>query len=318
MTRLDLQIKIEGISLRLPGINRLVVRSRNMKKQELDRFAAKLTQTVRQPSMELVMLKRHWPDVQRRFDKERQQLDRKIPKDDPIRQSVDLLAPLNEIDAERSHTRALAYLLDPLQDHGLKTAVLTALLEQAKAVALLQKGKKAVLSSAAVLRVLRLLAIKGVNVSVTPEYRYDIEGTTKRSNACPDIWIVLRTDRNAALVVIENKINACESTGQLKWYERKAREWCKAEKGRGTTLLLFLAYDQDEVTSSDTDDWQVISYLDLAAALRKVWKSKSRAAGRSWLSLYIASVTRGLLGLDIASSAGADLADIKHYIGEVQ
>ena len=59
-----------------------------MKKQVPDRYAAELLQMVARPSLELVALKRHWPEVQRKFDKERRQLDRKIPEDDPIRMTL--------------------------------------------------------------------------------------------------------------------------------------------------------------------------------------------------------------------------------------
>ena len=277
-----------------------------MKKQVLDCYAAELLQMVERPSLELVALKRHWPEVQRKFDKERRQLDRKIPEDDPIRLSVDLLVPLNEIHTERVHTRALAYLLDPSQDHGFRRAVL---------VALLEKVKEGAPRSVAVFHTLHLLKVKSISVSVTPEYRYNVAGSAKRSNACPDIWIEVRTARSAALIVIENKINACESAGQLGWYERKAREWRKAEKGRRTSLLVFLAFDQAELKSSETDDWQVFSYLDLAASLRKVWKTKRNAVGRSWLGLYIASITRGLLGLDVSRPKGSDLAHFREYLG---
>ena len=223
-----------------------------MKQQVLDCYVAKLLQMMARPSRELVALKRHWPEVQRKFDKELRQLDRRIPEDDPIRLSVDLLVPLNGIHAERVHTRALAYLLDPSQDHGFRRAVL---------VAFLEKVKEGAPRSAAVSHALDLLGAKSTSVSVTPEYRYNVAGSAKRSNACPDIWIEVRTAASAALIVIENKIKACESAGQLAWYERKAREWCKAEKGRRTSLLVFLAFDQAELTSSETDDWQVFSYL---------------------------------------------------------
>ena len=167
-----------------------------MKKQVPDRYAAKLLQMAQRPSLELVVLKRHWPEVQRKFDKERQQLDCRIPEDDPIRLSVDLLTPLNEMDAERVHTRALAYLLDPSQDHGFRRAVLVAFLEK------VQEGAP---RSAAVSHALHLLGVKSTGVSVTPEYRYDVAGSAKRSNACPDIWIEVRTPRSAALIVIETR-----------------------------------------------------------------------------------------------------------------
>ena len=75
----------------------------------------------------------------------------------------------------------------------------------------------------------RWLADSNVRIDVTPE-------TGTRSWAVENGHCATgHLDRppvatRSALVVIENKINACESTGQLGWYERKLRHWRKHQR----------------------------------------------------------------------------------------
>jgi len=58
-----------------------------------------------------------------------------------------------------------------------------------------------------------------------------------------------------------------------------------------------------------------LSYLDLASALRNAWARNRGAAGSEWLALYITSITRGVLGIDIARRGGASVQDIETYLG---
>ena len=284
-----------------------------MAKRISDRYMDSLLRTVWKPSLELEMLKHCWPAVQQEFDKKRRRLDRMIPKNDPLRLPVDLLSPLNKRDDETLHTRALAYLLDPLNGHGFGNAVLGALLQNVK-----QNVKQDASRRSEAAQILQALTCKGTNISVMPEYRYRVEGAPEKSAARADVWVEIRAGSEAGLIVIENKINARESSGQLGWYERKAGEWGRGQPGRAVSLLIFIAPEQHKVESSDTDEWVVLSYVELAAALRTVWKCKRRAVGRSWLGLYIASITRGLLRLEISSAEGTELTQIQTYVGEAQ
>jgi hypothetical protein len=271
-----------------------------------NRYISALLRTVREPSVTLDALKQSWPAVESELAEKRVRVDRRIPDDDPIRFPVDLLGPLDVIEDETRHTRALAYLLDPSQSHGLEKSVLREILQKTK-----QAGGR---SEAP--KILGLLQGNRTRISVTPEYRYRIEGHRGRSVARADIWVELKTRTDAALIVVENKINAPEASGQLGWYERKARDWCKKHKGHASQLLIFLTRDQTGAKSSDSGQWVALSYLRLAAALRTVWLSERKAAGRPWLGLYISSITRGLLGLDVRESA--DVTEIEEYLGEAQ
>jgi len=277
-----------------------------MAKPVSDRYTTSLLRTVQEPSLALEALKKSWPAVEREFAEKRRCLHRKIPKDDPIRCPVDLLASLNVIEDETLHTRAIAYLLDPSQRHGLGKSVLRAVVQKTKA----RRG------GAEAPKIVRLLEGNSTRISVTPEYRYRIEGYRGRSVARPDIWIELHTRKNAGLIVVENKINAPEASGQLGWYERKAREWCKKHAGHASHLLIFLTRHETDAKSSDYGQWVALSYLQLAAALRTVWLSERKAAGHSWLGLYIGTITRGLLGFDLEESF--DVSEIETYFGEVR
>jgi hypothetical protein len=67
-----------------------------------------------------------------------------------------------------------------------------------------------------------------METSVTPEYRYWLEEGRDRSVGRCDIWIEFRSKsrKRAALLVIENKINAPEGDGQPKFATKD--ELCSA------------------------------------------------------------------------------------------
>jgi hypothetical protein len=264
------------------------------------KFTSDLLQTLRQPSLQLDALSGHWPEIEKKISRTRRRLNQDIPKDDPIRLSVNLLAPIGRIRDENVHTRALAYLLDPSNPHGFRKRVLSSLIQKVQDI-----GPHGIGAS----KVLALLHRKWTKISVISEYRYRIEGFRHRSVARCDIWITLRARKDAAVVIIENKIDAPEGNGQLGWYERKAREWCKKNNGRA--LLVYLASEKRE-----KDKWVSLSYLDLASALRGAWIKDSRAAGRAWLGLYIAAITGGVLGFDTSRLQDIALTDIEAYLGE--
>jgi len=76
-------------------------------------------------------------------------------------------------------------------------------------LAKLQHGKGAA-------EVAALLRKRQTRVRVSAEYRYSIEGAENRSGARNDIRIEMHNGNEAALIVIENKINAPEGE-ELNW-----------------------------------------------------------------------------------------------------
>lgn len=267
-------------------------------------YVRRLNRLVRKPSLELEALEKVWPATRRNFIRKRRELLAAVPKDDPVRLTVDLLHSIKCASDETLHTQALAYALDPTQGHGFGKTVAQALLET---IARLRPRAGAA-------RVLRRIRKKNVKIRVRPEYRYRIEGYRNRSIARSDIWVEARVRKTSALIVIENKIGAAESEGQLTWYEQKARSWCRKE-GHSRCLLIFLTRDGRIARTAKKHPWISLSYLQLAAALRTAWKRTTSSAGHSWLGLYIASISRGLLGMEPEEWDSVSLADIETYLG---
>jgi hypothetical protein len=267
-----------------------------------ENYKTALLTMVREPCLELKELRRRWPSLNDKLMKERQLLSDNIEEDDPIRLVVDLLSPIGCVSDETIHTRALSYLLDPdpARPHGFGKDVLAALLNK------LPRRKGAP-------KITKLLFGKLTTVTVTAEYRYREEGVRDRSVSRCDVWVELKSRKRAALIIIENKIGAPEGLGQLAWYERKARKWCK-EHAPSSSLLLYLTPEKRPPKSSSSGEWLAVSYLELASALRGIWSKAPRAAGRPWLGLYIATITGSMLGIDIKRPK---VVDLKTYAGDV-
>lgn len=259
-----------------------------------------LLKVARQPSLMLDRLIEHWPRLEQQIVEERRRLTAEIPNDDPIRATIDLLGPIRRPSDEVIHTQALAFLLNPYREHGFGTSVMVAMLSK------LPRGQ-------GVAQLVALLRQKRTRIQVIPEYRYSIEGVQGRSVARCDIWIELHNKNNVGLIVIENKIDAPEGAGQLGWYEAEAQKWCNRYAGR--SVLLYLAPKKRAAKRRD-DRWVSLSYLDMASALRTVWRHHESAPGRAWLGMYISTVTRGVLGMEIDRLQDATLKEIRTYLGE--
>ncbi|MEW6690844.1 MAG: PD-(D/E)XK nuclease family protein [Pseudomonadota bacterium] len=267
-------------------------------------LARGLNRLARQPSTELESLQRLWPAVRKQVERKRRHLLRAIPKDDPIRLQVDLLGPIKCASDETLHTQALAYAMDPQTGHQLAKHVVLSLLEFLRS--------KYPRSGAA--RVLRTARKAGARISVEPEYRYRVEGFRHKSAARSDIWIEIQGAKRSAVMVLENKIKAAESDGQLSWYERKAAAWCKA-RGHNRFLLIFLSREGQAATTYEKRRWVALSYLELASVLRKVWVEARPALGAQWLALYVASIMHGVLGINLKRHENFNLVDVQAYLG---
>jgi PD-(D/E)XK nuclease superfamily len=266
-------------------------------RQVSQRYVDALFNLVKQKSVALSNLSDHWPEVEKQILKKRLKLSKRIAKGDPIRAPVDLLSPLKRATDETIHTRALAYLLNPLEEHGFGKDVLSAVLAKLS-------------RSRAVAPVTTLLQ-KRIRIDVFSEYHYSTRDSSVRSVARNDIRIELQGDNSAALIIVENKIGAPDGKGQLEDYEAEAREWCKRNRAR--PLLVYLALDKDEGTRRV--NWLNLTYLDLASALRQVWQRRRSAPGRSWLGLYISAITTGVLGINVNRLRDTTIDEIDGYLG---
>jgi PD-(D/E)XK nuclease superfamily len=256
-----------------------------------------LSKILRQRGENLEILNELWPNVEKQILGQRRELSRQIGADDPVRLPIDLLSPLRRRLDETTHTRALAYLLNPSEMHGFGKAVLEAVLKK------LPRGRGA-------RQIINLLGQKRISVEVKPEYRYEIEGSRDRSVARCDVRIELRSRHPAALIILENKIDAPEGKGQLGWYEKVARNWQKTNNAR-PTMMIYLAREKRHAE----DAWSSLTYLELASALRAVWQAHRSAPGVNWLGLYIATITGAILGMDIDRLESTRIEEIKTYLG---
>ena len=266
----------------------------------MTRYVEKLIKLTRQPSRELKALQAKWPPNE--IATEKQGIEERIPDDDPLRLSIDLLTPLRRVRDENIHTLALSFLLKPGASHGFDNAVLNSILAEAG------YGTGAG-------KILRLARQARSKIVVYPEYRYRVEGFRNRSLARCDIWIEVRSGKHSALIIIENKIDAPEGKQQLEWYEAQAAKWCKSQKGK--CILIFLTADDRQTKSSAEEKWVCLSYLRLAGALRKVLKANPKAPGCAWLELYIATLMKAVLGFSLnEANYHAPITDIKTYLGD--
>lgn len=256
-------------------------------------FENDLLRLARRRSRALSTLRARWPEVRRRIRAQREALVRTIREDDPLRLGNDLLAPIGRSLDETSHTQAIAYLLDPAAAHGFRRAILVALLQKVRA----REARRA----------LQLLQRRSTRISVTPEYRRD--GAPVRC----DVWIELHAAKRALLIVIENKIDAPEGNEQLSRYAVEARKWCKS-KGR-EALLIYLTRHARSPRQTNAQ-WHNLSYLQLAAALRLVWRRRTKRAGSAWLGLYIASIARSVLGIEFEHLHETPLDRLRIYLGK--
>jgi len=255
-----------------------------------------------QPSFKLDTLKEYWPRLESQIHNQRRRKLSKLAQDDPIRSPVDLLSPLRLVSDEVIHTRALAYLCDPAKEHGFEKAVLRSVL-----TVLAKRNRRK-----GIAKFLAFLS-KSKRIEVRFEYQYAIQGSRTRSSARNDVRIEMRNERSAALIIIENKIEAPEGTHQLALYEDEARKWCKQNNGR--SLLVYLGREGRE-PKDDNDQWLNLSYLSLACALRNAWQKCQETPGGPWLKLYISTITRGLLGVHSKRLEHMNLDQIEDYVWE--
>jgi hypothetical protein len=265
-------------------------------------FKRDLNRLVRQPSLGLGVLIDHWERIERSVAAERQRLLRAIKAhDDPIRFPVDLLSPIGRSTDENTHTRLLVYLLNPNDEsHGFSKSTLIAVIGRLPRC----QSKSAVL---------QLVRRARANITVYPQYFLEVDKSSVRSTARCDIWIEIRAGKSRALVVIENKIDAPDGKDQHHDYAIEARK--RAQKLNAKLLLVRLNRKERAPAKGD-EDWTTLSYVGLASALRSVWRTQQAAPGRTLLGLYIASITKGVLGVDVNRIHHTPISVLEAYLRE--
>jgi len=272
------------------------------------RFLSDLSSLLRTPSRDLQALQAKWPEIDDGLSKERQALLARVPHDDPIRDTTDLLSPLNSDAGEVLHTLALAYIFSPLRSHGLGHAPLAQFLA---AVLKIPEAKGSAASE-----IITALRSPRTEVAVIPERRHILAKTRLRKVPRTDIWIEVRGRTGTRVIVIENKIYSLEQDRQLDDYALQTTSWCKKHAGNSRPLLIFLTRDGRRPTADRKKCWIPVSYASLTGVLRRIWQRNKGARGAGWLRLYIASQLRGVHGLTINGNRPLDVAALRNYLGD--
>jgi len=272
------------------------------------RFLSDLSSLLRTPSLDLQALQGKWPEIDASLRKERRTVLARIPHDDPIRDTTDLLSPLNSDAGEVLHTLALAYLFSPLRSHGFRRAPL----EQFLAAVLKMPEAKGLAAS----EIITALGSPRTKVVVIPERRHILANTRLRRIPRTDIWIEVQGRTATWVIVVENKIYSLEQDRQLDEYALHTIEWCKRHAHNSKPVLIFLTPDGRKPTADQKNRWIPVSYASLTGVLRRIWQRNKSARGASWLRLYIASLLHGVLGLTINGNRPLDLVTLRRYLGD--
>lgn len=274
--------------------------------QVSNRYLADLVRISRPESRDVKYLNRNWDCVRDEVRRKREELEALIPDDDPIRVGIDLLSPFGDSADELTHTRALAFLLDPNAAHGLGRSFLHAIV--------LKTGQVNRRAEERVRKIIKAINDPDARISVWPEYRFVVEGSRQRSIGRCDLLAIVESKDSAVFVVIENKINAAESVGQLGWYEKEVDKLSRAHpKANVISLFLFVTMS-GEAPQTATRQWECLSWLNVASVLRSQWSEATSAVGREWLKLYVATVATKVCGLNLRALNLVSIKDLTEYI----
>lgn len=192
----------------------------------------------------------------------------RLPSDHPAKCGISLFGTMEHGRFEVAHTRTLAWLLDPAGSHGFGDRLLRALLRKVDAPDMTLDG-----------------------VIVCPEQFCGTFGGDDAGRA--DVWVEGRlADSHARwLVVIEAKVDALESTGQLARYDREI-----GKRPADFVRRVFLTPD-GRPPDGGNGQWKPVSFAEL---VRWFWSESSSLTDRPgyhFLRYYLAGVMRDILDL---------------------
>ncbi|MHB1494545.1 MAG: PD-(D/E)XK nuclease family protein [Acidithiobacillus sp.] len=207
------------------------------------------------------------------FAKKAQTIARHLPADHPVMMPFGFLGDLSIAQLhETTHTKMLAWLLDPSKPHGFGTALLRALMNEAGA---------------------NLPEV--TDVQVHTEYRLprglgrvDIYATGSTTGPTPETW--------GLWIEAKSKQTTQEGIKQLERYERHRSHWRDETAGRDYGI--FLTPDGRHTRSTDNhEQWPTLSYIRLAKVLWREAESHRGALGFEWLRLYLSGIIKEYAGV---------------------
>jgi len=202
----------------------------------------------------------------------------------PCFQEVTLFGPMDYGRLETAHTRTLAWLFDPKAPHGFRDKLVTALLADLPEYS----GGK--------IEIKKVLSEKILN----PGQKEKTFGPKNDKSGRIDLWIEGKEGSQKLLVVIEAKIDASESFGQLKKYDVELKKW---EDNNYVVRKVYLTTWGDiPETSKQPSTWHTMQFSRLANILWAAGRCEAtaeRPPGYEFLRLYIAGILRDILGLTL-------------------
>jgi hypothetical protein len=158
-----------------------------------------------------------------------------------------LFVALGAVNAEIKHSAFLAWLLDPNGNHGFGDLIVKRLLQRS------------------ILNATRSGGITPIDLDLMD--LSDLEIRREWS----EIDILLVSEVNRLAVVIENKIGAAESEGQLKKYKEHVYGDFLRDEG-WNHILIFLTIDGDQASD---EDYETLSYASVVELLDSTLKNRS-------------------------------------------
>jgi hypothetical protein len=191
--------------------------------------------------------------------------NKELEKLESITDKFNIFRSLDVVNNELKHSNFLAWLMDPTETHGLGDYFLTAFLKKVSSKKVLEESESP-----------SIFDIDSWNfnyIEILREWR--------------NIDILIKSDENRFVCVIENKINSSESQGQL----RKYKNIIESEFPSYKKLFVFLTLE-GEIPSDET--YFSINYKDILSILNYLIDAKNDELGKDIL-IFI-SHYRDMLG----------------------
>ncbi|MGK9451746.1 PD-(D/E)XK nuclease family protein [Acidithiobacillus caldus] len=207
------------------------------------------------------------------FAQKAKNIARRLPVDHPVKMPFGLLGELSIAQLhETTHTKMLAWLLDPNMPHGFGTVLLRALLSAAGA------------DTSVV-----------VDVQVHTEYvlsqglgRVDIYATGRTTHPTQDFW--------GLWIEAKSKRTTREGAMQLERYARHRSHWRR--KTAGQDYGIFLTPEGRHTSTTDgSGQWLELSYIRLAQILWREAQDYRGALGFEWFRLYLSGIIKAYAGV---------------------
>ena len=201
----------------------------------------------------------------------------RLHRDDPVFCPISLFGVFDHGRLEVAHTRALAWILNPQNEHGFGNVFAQSLLES-------------------------IVHEDGFGPVTVEEVRSERDvGHGRIDVLVRGFWETLDGKPVPWMLMLEAKVDASESDGQLQKYD----DWAKRNADGRRVLRIFLTPDGRDATSSGDDSpstsWTPMSFLELVCnfriALRAVKKSAGYHFGRYYLSGVMKDICRWSLPL---------------------